>query len=170
MASIISAGTTSGTAIAITGDTTGNLAFQTSAGTYTQTMPNVTGNIVTTGDTGTVTATMVSTSASAGFGLCKAWVNFGYVSSAMTTRASYNVSSVTRNGTGDYTITFTNAFSDANYAGAAVSAQDAAGNRNVFANFPYSQVPTTTTARVGTCAGNNATMTDAQYVNFAFFR
>jgi len=103
-------------------------------------------------------------------GSAKAWVNFGYVSSAMTTRASYNVSSVTRNGTGDYTITFTNAFSDANYAGAAISCQDATGNRNVFANFPYSQVPTTTTARVGTCAGNSATMTDAQYINIAFFR
>jgi hypothetical protein len=49
MASTISAGTTSGTAIAITGDTTGNLAFQTSAGTYTQTMPNGTGNIVVNG-------------------------------------------------------------------------------------------------------------------------
>lgn len=49
MASTISAGTSAGTAIAITGDTTGNLAFQTSAGTYTQTMPNGTGTIVVNG-------------------------------------------------------------------------------------------------------------------------
>ena len=49
-------------------------------------------------------------------GSAKAWVNFGYVSSAMTTRASYNVSSVTRNATGTYTINFTNAISDANYS------------------------------------------------------
>jgi hypothetical protein len=45
-----------------------------------------------------------------------AWINFGYVSSAITIRSQYNVSSVTRNGTGDYTLNFTNAMSDANYA------------------------------------------------------
>jgi len=50
MASIISAGTTSGTALNMSGDTTGNLAFQTSAGTYTQTMPNATGTIALTSD------------------------------------------------------------------------------------------------------------------------
>jgi len=44
-----------------------------------------------------------------------AWVNFGYVSSAITVRASYNVSSVTRSGTGLYTVNVTNAFTDANY-------------------------------------------------------
>ena len=50
MASTISAGTSAGTAIAITGDTTGNLAFQTSAGTYTQTMPNATGTVMVSGN------------------------------------------------------------------------------------------------------------------------
>jgi hypothetical protein len=49
MASTISAGTTAGTALNLTGDTTGNLAFQTSAGTYTQTMPNGTGTIAVQG-------------------------------------------------------------------------------------------------------------------------
>ena len=47
-------------------------------------------------------------------GSAKAWVNFNGVTTA-TTRASYNVSSVTRNGTGDYTVNFTNALTDANY-------------------------------------------------------
>jgi hypothetical protein len=46
-------------------------------------------------------------------GSSKAWVNYNGV--ATTIRASYNVSSVTRNGTGDYTVNFTNAFVDANY-------------------------------------------------------
>jgi hypothetical protein len=49
MASTISAGTTSGTAIAIAGDTTGNLAFTTQAGANTITVPNSTGTILTTG-------------------------------------------------------------------------------------------------------------------------
>ena len=49
-------------------------------------------------------------------GSARAWVNFGYVSSAITIRASYNVSSVTRSGTGLYTVNLTNALSDTNYA------------------------------------------------------
>jgi hypothetical protein len=57
---------------------------------------------------------------------CRAWVNFdgtkdttGATSTANTNRqirASGNVTSVLRNGTGDYTITFTTAMPDANYA------------------------------------------------------
>ena len=47
-------------------------------------------------------------------GSAKAWVNFNGVTTA-TIRASYNVSSVTRNSTGNYTVNFTNAMSDANY-------------------------------------------------------
>ena len=49
------------------------------------------------------------------YGSAKAWVNFGYVSSAMTTRASYNVSSVTYNTTGQCTVNFTTAMPNANY-------------------------------------------------------
>lgn len=45
MASIISAGTTSGTALNFTGDTSGNLAFQTGAGANTITVPNQTGTL-----------------------------------------------------------------------------------------------------------------------------
>jgi hypothetical protein len=50
MASTISAGTSAGTAIAIAGDTTGNLAFTTQAGTYTQTVPNATGTVMVSGN------------------------------------------------------------------------------------------------------------------------
>jgi hypothetical protein len=50
MASIISAGTTSGTALNMSGDTTGNLAFQTGAGTYTITVPNATGTVALTSE------------------------------------------------------------------------------------------------------------------------
>jgi len=45
-----------------------------------------------------------------------AWVNFGYVSSAITVRSQYNVSSVTRIGTGFYTVNFNTALFDANYS------------------------------------------------------
>jgi hypothetical protein len=45
-----------------------------------------------------------------------AWVNFnGTSATPITPRANYNISSVTKNGTGDYTLNFTSALSDANY-------------------------------------------------------
>jgi hypothetical protein len=45
---------------------------------------------------------------------CKAFVNFNGTST-VAIRASYNVSSITDNGTGDYTVNFTTALADANY-------------------------------------------------------
>lgn len=56
--------------------------------------------------------------------LCKAWVNFNGTGT-VAIRASYNVSAVTRNGTGDYTITFTTAMPDANYCTCANSGNQA---------------------------------------------
>lgn len=47
--------------------------------------------------------------------LCKAWVNFDGTG-AVSIRASGNVSSITDNGTGDYTINFTTAMPDVNYS------------------------------------------------------
>lgn len=46
---------------------------------------------------------------------CKAWVNFNGTGT-VAIRASGNVSSITDNGTGDYTVNFTSAMTDANYA------------------------------------------------------
>jgi len=48
-------------------------------------------------------------------GSAKAWVNFNG-ESTVAIRASFNVSSITDNGTGDYTVNFTTAMVDANYA------------------------------------------------------
>jgi hypothetical protein len=45
----------------------------------------------------------------------KAWVNFNGTGT-VAIRASFNVSSITDNGTGDYTVNYTNALTDANYA------------------------------------------------------
>jgi hypothetical protein len=45
---------------------------------------------------------------------CRAWVNFDGTGTP-SIRASFNVSSITDNGTGDYTANFTNAMSDTNY-------------------------------------------------------
>jgi hypothetical protein len=58
---------------------------------------------------------------------CKAWVNFDgtgtFSPNPSTTkiRASGNVSSITDNAMGDYTVNFTNALADANYAPVSMS-------------------------------------------------
>lgn len=59
--------------------------------------------------------------------IAKAWVNFNGTTSPGTIRSSYNVSSVTRNATGDYTINFTNALTDADYSVVAVSSWQTGG-------------------------------------------
>jgi hypothetical protein len=84
---------------------------------------NLTGNV--TGNAATATKLSTTTGSAPAYA-CRAWVNFdgtrdttGAVSTANTNRfirSSGNVTSVLRNGTGDYTVTFTTAMSDANYA------------------------------------------------------
>ena len=55
---------------------------------------------------------------------CRAWVNFNGTGT-VAIRASGNVSSITDNGTGDYTVNFTTAMPDANYM-----ATQSVGNNN----------------------------------------
>ena len=69
------------------------------------TTAEIAANAVTTAKLGTNEAS----------GLCKAWCNFNGVGT-VAIRASYNVSSITDNGTGDYTVNFTTAMADANYS------------------------------------------------------
>lgn len=52
---------------------------------------------------------------SASTGVCRAWVNFNGTGT-VAIRASFNVSSITDNGTGDYTVNFTTAMPDVNYS------------------------------------------------------
>ena len=59
---------------------------------------------------------------------CRAWVNFNGAGT-VTIGGSGNVSSITDNGTGDYTVNFTNTFSNANYSYAMSFQHD--GNPNV---------------------------------------
>jgi hypothetical protein len=106
-------------------------------------------------------------------GLAKAWVYFNGTGT-VAIRGSYNVSSITDNGTGDYTINFTTAMADANYCAAASSGASpgvAALFTVVFdnTNAPYFQDPTTTTTRISTRA-DTGTPTDSPRVTCAIFR
>ena len=100
-------------------------------------------------------------------GSAKAWVNFNGVTTAAV-RASYNVSSVTRNGTGDYTANFSTAFADANYAMTSSSANT--GPTMSIASPQLAATPfTTTTARVETRNTISGALLDCQFVLLSFF-
>ena len=60
---------------------------------------------------------------------CRAWVNFNGTGT-VAIRQSFNVSSITDNGVGDYTVTFTTALADANYC-ASVAGLEGAANGTI---------------------------------------
>jgi hypothetical protein len=97
----------------------------------------------------------------------RAWVNFNGTGT-VAIRASGNVTSITDNGTGDYTVNFTTAMADANYA-AAVSGSRANDNSRFGDNFINYGPSTTTTQRILT--NNTAgTALDWAAMNVSIFR
>lgn len=60
-------------------------------------------------------------------GSAKAWVNFDGTVATPTIRASFNVGSITKLGTGYYTVNFTTSMPSANYA-VSTAGGDATGN------------------------------------------
>jgi len=100
--------------------------------------------------------------------LCRAWVNFngGNVLSAPSIRANFNVSSITDNGTGNYTVNFTTALSDADYVGV-FGCND---NGNITSmNYRTAGTKTTTAFQVSTTAAG-PTLTDNNMAMVAIFR
>jgi hypothetical protein len=80
----------------------------------------------------------------------KAWVNFNGTGT-VAIRASGNVSSITDNGTGDYTVNFTTAMPDVNYAALASGAvNDTAGGSGVTGRDIVVNNNTTTSTRLFT--------------------
>lgn len=96
-----------------------------------------------------------------------AWVNFNGTTSPGTIRSQYNVSSVTKNGTGDYTLNFTTALSDANYAITLTNGYTTLSATNTITGV--AQAPTTTAARIITVTGGTSTQVDTAYVFAAIF-
>lgn len=81
-------------------------------------------------------------------------------------RASGNVSSITDNGTGDYTVNFTTAMPDANYSCVGCTGANSAG---VTVNAPYNGFSAAVgSIRIGT--STSAAYFDASQVNVAIFR
>ena len=106
-------------------------------------------------------------------GSAKAWVNFNGTTSPGTIRAAYNVSSVTKNSTGVYTINFTNSFADANYSAIASGSKYYGGGGND-GNNTVAVGSATTPPTASSCQIGNFTVTigttDNAYMFFAAFR
>ena len=115
-----------------------------------------------------------STAAEIYSGRAKAWVNFNG-SGTVAIRQDFNVNSITDNTTGDYTVNFSNALSDANYCPIFGCEQYDAGSANYTtgiktAPFNGSAVlMSTSQLRIFNQTGSG-TNTDLSYVTVAIFR
>ena len=105
---------------------------------------------------------------------CRAWVNFNGTGT-VAIRASFNVSSITDNGTGDYTVNFTTAMPDANYAmtGSIRNTQTYAQIQIGSPVIAQSTAPTTSALRITTPTigdANTRANIDSDYVSISVFR
>jgi hypothetical protein len=97
--------------------------------------------------------------------LIKAWVNFNGAGT-VAIRDDFNVSSITDNGTGTYTVTFSAAMGNANYATLGTIEE-----RGVSVHCSTTDVATqtTTAVNIGTVLSGTSTGFDCQQVNVAVF-
>ena len=112
--------------------------------------------------------THLSAAGSAPIYACRAWVNFNGTGT-VTIRGSGNVSSITDNGTGDYTLYFINNMPDTNYAFNQGSSNTGAGSGVVSAMEATNYARTTSSFRFFTAVAVS-TVVDASSVNLSFFR
>jgi hypothetical protein len=104
---------------------------------------------------------------------CRAWVNFNGTGT-VAIRASGNVSSITDNGTGNYTANFTIAMPDANFC-AQVTSGDSTTGAGGQTSSVYSEAYATGTIQVrtfGVVSGSNTNLSaaDFNFVNISIFR
>ncbi len=151
MATIINADTSDG--LKLTSDTSGQIDFQ-SAGSTKATI-DTSGNLKFDSGYGSVATA---------YG-CRAWVNF-VGTGTVSINASGNVSSITDNAVGNYTVNFTTAMPDDDYS--VNGSTSSAVNNNVFI-AGASVLPTTSAYRFNTRASTNVNL-DMLIVNVNFIR
>jgi hypothetical protein len=116
---------------------------------------NATTAAACSGNSATATA-LTTASGSAPSYSARAWVNFNGTGT-VAIRASANVSSITDNGTGNYTVNFTTAMSDANFATqASVSFQTGYQTSVVFFANEYSRSASAVSFYTGYVSGTDA--------------
>lgn len=100
---------------------------------------------------------------------CRAWVNFNGTGT-VAIRASGNVTSITDNGVGNYTVNFTTAMPDANYTVAGFANFGGSAAIAGIVSFGSGFAPAAGSVQIS--AGNSTTgvAQDAQHVHIAIFR
>jgi hypothetical protein len=107
------------------------------------------------------TDTGVFTTNNAYLGIAKAWVNFNGTAGTITN--SFNVSSLTKNSTGDYTITFTTAMPNSTYAAVGTGGDlTTVGGR---VNVITARQPSTTTVSINSVLGNTIAYSDISNIS-----
>jgi hypothetical protein len=101
---------------------------------------------------------------------CRAWVNFNGTGTPAI-RASGNVSSITDNGTGLYTVNFTTAMPDTSYTtvGSSIGSTTSSDGM-ILTGTAGGAAPTTSAVQVRMAYAPNNTVTDITFVNVAVFR
>lgn len=100
--------------------------------------------------------------------LCRAWVNFNGTGT-VAIRASFNVSSITDNGAGDYTVNFTTAMPDANISVAGSAKESDSGTTDsLFKIVEVASNPSASSVRVMT--GGASSAWDSTVVMVSIFR
>ncbi len=99
---------------------------------------------------------------------CRAWVNFNGTGT-VAIRASGNVTSITDSGAGDYTVNFTTAMPDANYAVTVSQSISSGGAATI--QFTREDLTARTASAFRTRVTNTSSAAvDAEQVNVAIFR
>ncbi len=105
-------------------------------------------------------------------GICRAWVRFNGTGTPAIA-GSFNVTSITDNGTGNYTINFTNALSSANYAVVGTAKQtDSSAVERLYHVQPYTYLTTSVSIRVAeptSGANTDPNALDAALINVIIF-
>jgi hypothetical protein len=103
---------------------------------------------------------------------CRAWVNFNGTGT-VAIRASGNVSSITDNGTGDYTVNFSTAMPDASYSPVITASGDTTTWSTAVGLFTQNggtiSAPSTSAFRFVTTRGGGA-ITDKEYISVSVHR
>jgi hypothetical protein len=143
-------------------------------GTVITTAPGTSGNVLSSNGTSWVSsappspAALSTASGAAPSYSARAWVNFNGTTSPGTIRASGNMSSVTKNTTGDYTVNFTTAMADDQYAWAGTARKE--GNVSILFTGQRNTDSYTSSGFRFICQNDVAQILDSSIVSVIVFR
>jgi hypothetical protein len=149
----------------------------------TLTLPDLAGTVLTdassllaanlTGDVAAARITnALNATGSAPIYACRAWVNFdGTLSGTIAPRASANISSVSKTGTGTYTLSFSANMPDANYVVAGTHRQlNASGGGSQPMGIHIARATTPAAGSVTVESVMNTALSDSSFITVAIFR